>query len=71
VSLSTLVCFDNDPEPAPSRHRWHCSRCGRFVPQASVRKLPPAPGEADEHDYRGTCPTHGESVDVVWPEALR
>lgn len=53
--------------PPVSRHRWHCSTCGRFVRQATVRKLPPWPGEADEHDYRGVCPKHGE-VDVVWPE---
>lgn len=53
--------------PPASRHRWHCPTCGRFVQQSTVRKLPPWPGEADEHVYRGTCRQHGE-VDVVWPE---
>jgi hypothetical protein len=47
--------------------RWHCGQCGRFVPFAGVRKLPPWPGEADEHEYQGTCKTHGQ-VDVVWGE---
>lgn len=54
--------------PNPRAHRWHCARCGRFVRFATVRKLPPRPGEADEHEYRGTCPAHGENVDIVWPE---
>lgn len=53
-------------EHPTSQHRWHCSHCGRFVRSATVRKLAPRPGEADEHDYRGTCPVHGK-VDVVWP----
>ena len=50
---------------SPHAYRWHCGKCGRFVPFAGVRKLPPWPGEADEHEYQGTCKTHGQ-VDVVW-----
>lgn len=50
------------------RIRPHCARCGRWVPGASVRKLPPWPGEADEHEYQGTCSVHGAKVDVVWDE---
>jgi hypothetical protein len=48
------------------RHRWHCGQCGRFVPFAGVRKIPPhGPDWVDEHEYEGTCKTHGR-VDVVW-----
>lgn len=70
VAARALFEPDNAAEllyPPASRHRWHCSTCGRFVRQATVRKLPPWPGEADEHEYQGDCPKHGR-VDVVWPE---
>lgn len=60
--------------------RHTCARCGRtryadrlreiagrFVREASVRKLPAYRWE-DEDVWRGTCSEHGEDVDVVWPE---
>lgn len=47
--------------------RAHCGQCGRFVREASVRKLPAYRWE-DEDVWRGTCSEHGEDVDVVWPE---
>jgi hypothetical protein len=61
-----LADFGEAAEPEPSPYRWHCTRCGRFVRSATVRKLDPWPGETDEHEYRGTCRAHGENVDVVW-----
>lgn len=61
----TVELFAEPPAPEPSPYRWHCTRCGRFVREATVRKLEPRPGEADEHDYRGECRQHG-AVDVVW-----
>ena len=54
--------------PDPKKHRWHCSQCGRWVPFATVRKVPPSgPDWIDEHEYTGECKTHGR-VDVTWPE---
>jgi hypothetical protein len=50
------------------RIRPHCARCGRWVAEASVRKLWPRPWEADENEYQGTCSLHGERVDVIWDE---
>lgn len=50
------------------RIRPHCAKCGRWVPLATVRKLPPWPGEADEHEHQATCSVHGERVDVTWDE---
>jgi len=51
--------------PPPTRYRWHCLTCGRFVPFTGVRKLPAYRWEDDEHEYRGVCKTHGD-VDVTW-----
>jgi hypothetical protein len=59
--------FDEHVYPNPKQHRWHCARCGRWVPFPTVRHVPPIPGEPDEHVYTGECRTHGR-VDVVWPE---
>ena len=54
--------------PELKKHRWHCSKCGRWVPFPTVRKVPVSgPDWIDEHEYTGECRTHGR-VDVVWPE---
>jgi len=71
----TDVRFGPPQDPPPELHpavlrppyRWHCGTCGRFVPFATVRKLPPWPGEADEHEHTGVGSSCGK-VDVVWGE---
>jgi hypothetical protein len=51
------------------RIRPHCARCGRWVPEASVRRVAhrDSLGPADD-DWTGTCSVHGDRVDVVWDE---
>lgn len=67
-----LASFEAAPADAEQlvhpRIRPHCATCGKWVPEASVRKVWPRPWEADENEYTGTCKTHGERVDVVWDE---
>jgi hypothetical protein len=66
--LAAPSMFDEILHPPPGRFRWHCTRCGRFVPSAGVRRLAPIPGEADDRDFQGDCKTHGR-VDVVWGQS--
>lgn len=50
------------PIPYEPHVRPHCVKCGRFVPQASVR----APRSFwDDYEPTGTCATHG-NVYVTW-----
>lgn len=59
-----------DPPPATAtrpRVKPHCRRCGRWVPEASVRRIAHPEGPAED-DWTGTCATHGQRVDVVWDE---
>lgn len=51
--------------PPAHRYRWHCTACGRFVRNATVRKLPAYRWE-DEDEWRGTCSVDGENMDVTW-----
>jgi hypothetical protein len=61
--------FDLHPAVLHPRIRPHCAKCGRWVPEASVRQVThrDSLGPADD-DWTGTCSVHGERVDVVWDE---
>ena len=69
-----LAGFLADPQGAlasPSAPRTrippHCSRCGRFLPRASLRSRPNHPEDFD-YETTGVCPAHGR-VDVSWERA--
>lgn len=64
--LAAPSMFDEYPLPNPAKYRYHCGRCGRYVPFATVRVIPHWEyGYGSEQTTLGRCKDHGE-VDVVW-----
>lgn len=66
MSTDLADWFAEHQERRIRNYRYHCTRCGRFVPMASVRTSYPGP-DYERQDH-GTCATHG-LVEITWGES--